>query len=146
MSKITLLLIFVIMSTSSSVQATNWTEDRMDIVAMYEFQSSPCYQLSRIEEEFNQEEYSDVTDEGTLEELQELLNKYVEKINEYIILNNNVGILYYKSMAYSLKVVAENRFGNPDSEDEEYKNAENESENGAESLNFIHSRCNCNGE
>jgi hypothetical protein len=146
MRKMTLVLVFILLSIPFSAQAAKWAGAEMNVEIIYEIQNSYCYQLNKIEKEFDQGKYSEVTDEGGIADFQELFSEYTKKLNEYIILNNKVGIIYYESMRYSLKIVAANRFSYPDLEDENYKNAENSLDNYLNDINYIHSRCNCHGE
>lgn len=143
-----LLAMGLFFSNSTPTYATKWAESDREIFVDNSFLwigGNPCRELRTVEEEFDMDRdwYHWVVYEGQPADFKDLSSEYNQRINEYLLLENEVGELYYENMILSLQIVFMNRF---DSENEEYKNLlEEDLDAGIEIINGIHSRCNCNG-
>ncbi len=141
MFKITLLILFVLSLLSFSpslTQATLWAEKQEP----YQSQSNYCEDFEIVDGEFDWDSYNYVTGEGSIVDFKNLLLNYEQKVAEYTIFENEIGVLYYKNMILSLKLVCANRFGYPSVESNEYKMLKTESNNLSVKLNKKISRCN----
>jgi len=140
MSKITL-MIFVVMFVfcffSFPAQATLWAEKQEDYNSQIH-----CVELESIQNRFNWEQYQDVAENGTVNEINNLISDYKDMVGEYTIFENEIGVLYYNMMILSLKIVYTNRFESSNLESEEYKKNLQDLDEKNEKINDIISQCN----
>lgn len=110
MSKITLVLVFVIMSFSSNAQATKWASEgkvfqqKAGVNIPVEKPQCDCLKAEEIKDEFtenNDAEILRVIKSGSEEDLSKLIQVYDQKSSDYAS-KNIFGELFYKSIALML--------------------------------------------